>query len=101
MSCCDTFTRSDTPCVPTIPMYSHASLGALVYNVENRHVKEPQYPTSPPALRVCGGIPQREGDSPPNQAEWLRGLSPFCARRPIFRSEEHTSELQSPLNLVC
>src|SRR5256885_7555957 len=29
------------------------------------------------------------------------GQRGFAARRPVFRSEEHTSELQSPCNLVC
>src|ERR1017187_2529227 len=30
---------------------------------------------------------------------WLR--SAFCARQDLIRSEEHTSELQSPMYLVC
>src|SRR5256885_16751322 len=29
------------------------------------------------------------------------GCSPCCARQGEHRSEEHTSELQSPCNLVC
>src|ERR1039457_857532 len=33
---------------------------------------------------------------------WSRaGLEKICARRCAWRSEEHTSELQSPCNLVC
>src|SRR5256885_7752420 len=31
---------------------------------------------------------------------WRR-CSPFCGRSSRWRSEEHTSELQSPCNLVC
>src|SRR6266566_6142250 len=39
------------------------------------------------------------------RARRRHGPTPSCARRPAFatraRSEEHTSELQSPCNLVC
>src|ERR1022692_523914 len=30
---------------------------------------------------------------------WVLGINPLCFR--LLRSEEHTSELQSPCNLVC
>src|ERR1039457_2550917 len=40
-----------------------------------------------------------------NEDEWSRALvdatAGFCDRAALFRSEEHTSELQSPCNLVC
>src|SRR2546426_1400360 len=44
-------------------------------------------------------------DAPPSET-WVYGLAPpetaAPARTPTFRrSEEHTSELQSPCNLVC
>src|SRR2546426_5591139 len=32
---------------------------------------------------------------------WRLGAAGRAARRPAWRSEEHTSELQSPCNLVC
>src|SRR5256885_9049369 len=31
----------------------------------------------------------------------LMRKNPICSARPSLRSEEHTSELQSPCNLVC
>src|SRR5574337_930006 len=31
----------------------------------------------------------------------LKEISPGCSLEGLIRSEEHTSELQSPLNLVC
>src|SRR2546426_5213437 len=43
----------------------------------------------------CGRAPQRLPSAPGSP----RGASPTRAREP--RSEEHTSELQSPCNLVC
>src|SRR2546422_10551057 len=64
------------------------------------------------ALPICRGISdgavQRGRDRPDRADAWptrLRQLF-FCAGteacdRPIYRSEEHTSELQSRLHLVC
>src|SRR2546426_10933780 len=48
------------------------------------------------ALPICGARleTRRRSSSGP---EWLRSASALIARR----SEEHTSELQSPCNLVC
>src|SRR5256885_3113309 len=46
-------------------------------------------------------------DWPRNGPLWVSGLTQcpctgcWAAGRPIRRSEEHTSELQSPCNLVC
>src|SRR5256885_13186249 len=37
---------------------------------------------------------------PTPRRRWLRGRS-IRMRRQVLRSEEHTSELQSPCNLVC
>src|SRR2546426_1243897 len=38
----------------------------------------------------------------PSTSNWIRSTSPVAtARRLAYRSEEHTSELQSPCNLVC
>src|SRR5580658_11366884 len=42
------------------------------------------------ALPICHG-----------PASWPKRGSPFRRRRRNCRSEEHTSELQSPCNLVC
>src|SRR6266478_7237033 len=36
-----------------------------------------------------------------SSTKWLRAGSPFAAKPPPQRSEEHTSELQSQSNLVC
>src|SRR5256885_10161357 len=41
--------------------------------------------------------PPRRGSSRPPRSSWER----WCAYRSDWRSEEHTSELQSPCNLVC
>src|SRR2546426_11675034 len=52
------------------------------------------------ALPICRGRlgvgPQRRGGG-----SRLRGLRPSAGSKPSKRSEEHTSELQSPCNLVC
>src|SRR5713226_10692165 len=46
------------------------------------------------ALPICGGIaPQAKGRR-------LHGPG-ACVHRALCRSEEHTSELQSPVHLVC
>src|SRR5258708_1180863 len=60
----------------------------------------PSYSTSLPELRISG-----------NCFEMPRSTAAFCTEKPMFgmrnclasgkRSEEHTSELQSPDHLVC
>src|SRR6478735_12583146 len=42
------------------------------------------------ALPICGP-----------RCRWPRGAAPWCSPAGVRRSEEHTSELQSPCNLVC
>src|SRR5256885_2726907 len=48
------------------------------------------------ALRDLGG-----GVRPPLRRAWRGGPSRRPGGAPLPRSEEHTSELQSPCNLVC
>src|SRR5688500_3604291 len=68
----------------------------------------------PGAARPAAGAARRRragrGRAPPLRAAGLRGPRPHPVvhprraarpRRPAARSEEHTSELQSPCNLVC
>src|SRR2546426_9290507 len=44
----------------------------------------------------------RTAAQPWHLSRLLHQVRPAAARsRPVFRSEEHTSELQSPCNLVC
>src|SRR5256885_4776212 len=47
----------------------------------------------------------RSRPAPPGRAPWSRDPGPARSRSgspgPAHRSEEHTSELQSPCNLVC
>src|SRR2546426_2240905 len=49
------------------------------------------------ALPIWVGHPRSRG----GRARTSRGLIPPARRRARLRSEEHTSELQSPCNLVC
>src|SRR5256885_11218570 len=68
---------------------------------------------SPPPVRTqlrTGARPEQDrtrghghGEDPPKvQAELrLEALSRRTSSDPLLRSEEHTSELQSPCNLVC
>src|SRR5256885_5468866 len=52
------------------------------------------------APRLAGFSRPAAGGVPP--PEWARrALLGRCARAASHRSEEHTSELQSPCNLVC
>src|SRR6267154_6481633 len=46
--------------------------------------------------RTCAASPRAASASPPS-----RSSPPGCTTRPTSRSEEHTSELQSPVHLVC
>src|SRR5256885_9429086 len=43
----------------------------------------------------------RVGATYPGRPAGKTGRCPFCNGGPTLRSEEHTSELQSPCNLVC
>src|SRR2546422_5328659 len=49
-----------------------------------------------PCVRIRSGPEERSADS----STWYRA-SPDSIRSPTMRSEEHTSELQSRLHLVC
>src|ERR1039457_3400486 len=44
---------------------------------------------------------RRSSDLPPSHRRWHRRWAASAAGRAWWRSEEHTSELQSPCNLVC
>src|SRR5256885_7186980 len=55
--------------------------------------RERQFSETLFGLRRSQGIPQHPQD--------LRRGGPWLRRSPNSRSEEHTSELQSPCNLVC
>src|SRR5256885_3277975 len=64
----------------------------------------------PPSLEIQGPCQQKHGGQQPKRtkacchsARWLQRMA-NCGRRMArrhARSEEHTSELQSPCNLVC
>src|SRR2546426_6207466 len=54
-------------------------------------------PTSDPAR--CAGSPSAPPASPARPSSWRR--RPPTPASPTTRSEEHTSELQSPCNIVC
>src|SRR5256885_14880096 len=56
----------------------------------------PRHPAGAADRRRAAGAQGHPGDRPPGEGP-PRSREP----RPLDRSEEHTSELQSPCNLVC
>src|ERR1039457_5187918 len=58
--------------------------------------KKPEYLQSSPAAEAA--MDARRARS---QHRWTKSKKPSSARKSGNRSEEHTSELQSPCNLVC
>src|SRR5256885_5563386 len=69
------------------------------------------YPAAPPAITTVPEVNfepsgERCGTSPTTRLEMSPAVAPLGATaglisRRVVRSEEHTSELQSPCNLVC
>src|SRR5690348_17664985 len=56
------------------------------------------------ALPICiqaGDIIQSVNRKPVSSIDDLRSALKASADKPVLRSEEHTSELQSPVHLVC
>src|SRR5690348_17994684 len=63
-------------------------------------------PDSIPTWRFCEALPpsergERSEESHPRWNEVAQRIPNFQGDRPNPRSEEHTSELQSPVHLVC
>src|SRR2546426_2953175 len=65
-------------------------------------------PDARPVLRrregerpAAHGCPVGHGARPRQRLDEVRRAAPAAERHPALRSEEHTSELQSPCNLVC
>src|SRR5258708_19266130 len=59
---------------------------------------------SAPSFSTCFGTPSRTGMTrrwPTRTGRWHRGVARLPRPSPATRSEEHTSELQSPDHLVC
>src|SRR2546430_13399546 len=71
----------------TAAAFDHAKAGAPRTGVEPQH----PYTERRAALRG-GGLKRAPGPRP---------ISRHSSKRPVPRSEEHTSELQSQSNLVC
>src|SRR5207244_8345112 len=69
------------------------------YTTLFRSVRERSQPYSPCPWRECQG--EFPGPVPERPARKRSRLHPRQTRRPVSRSEEHTSELQSPDHLVC
>src|SRR6266516_5017997 len=78
-------------------MMSNINLSSIIF-VFLRLRRQPRSTLFPytPLFRSIGEL-QRQVVRPGLQRPWWRKLS----RQPINRSEEHTSELQSPYDLVC
>src|SRR5256885_7649393 len=56
---------------------------------------------APPEGRLAGGHPIEDAAEAEQVAALVDGLALGLLRGHVGRSEEHTSELQSPCNLVC
>src|SRR5207244_11053786 len=81
-----------------LPIYRIASEPEKSENERKKLVPGLLHPAEAPALRTapggtCHGS-HRDGTK-------TKALHPLRGRRAAFRSEEHTSELQSPDHLVC
>src|SRR5256885_3912288 len=58
-------------------------------------------PTALPSLQQAASIAEQQGQLERALAYWMRAKKIEPDNPDILRSEEHTSELQSPCNLVC
>src|SRR5256885_11154552 len=87
-------TQTPQPTVSVIepPVPSHAetaaSPSALLPSIPKGTQAQPHAVSSP-------------GTIPPSLKSHIAPASPLIGSKPVDRSEEHTSELQSPCNLVC
>src|SRR5438876_2619919 len=64
-------------------------------------LRRPPISTLFPYTTLFRSDSRRERPSDPRVSCGVRGTTPPATRADRFRSEEHTSELQSPVHLVC
>src|SRR5688500_11197787 len=78
--------------------YSEPSTSSIEERVSRMCAAAKYQPSAKAGIRMCHAVPEPEEGSQPRKTEKNRMSS-----RPTQkdRSEEHTSELQSPCNLVC
>src|SRR5690348_17454600 len=84
---------------PRSTLFPYTTLFRSLYGYEMRTGKGH---VTPDNVGLIVNLPNRQSFSP-DSGYYLQdetGLS-FVKGAPIFRSEEHTSELQSPVHLVC
>src|SRR5256885_14563448 len=89
---------------PYTTLFRSAPLPDMVRQFDDGHaigqmlIVQPNYTFHIVDAADDGGV--RAINNVRDAAMWING-GYFVFRREIFRSEEHTSELQSPCNLVC
>src|SRR5690606_41793718 len=89
-------TRSTLPSTHTLPLHD-----ALPISGRSPSLPTTSAPTTPIAMPITPPISEISIASARNCFCTSAGPAPTAMRRPISRSEEHTSELQSRENLVC
>src|SRR5260370_26978393 len=91
---------------PSSPLFPYTPLSRSSIRCELMNDAPPVTRTEVCFQSIVCGLPKsslKSSRRPPDRQGWRRRRAHGAAspRRELFRSEEHTSELQSHLNLVC
>src|SRR5690348_18056690 len=85
--------------------FGHPAVLRVRQNAREKNADAVRHSAAAPQIRPPCSISLVVASTPPTTASWyrrnLQSLVLFIIAKTVFRSEEHTSELQSPVHLVC